>query len=274
MSPNQLDPTTAGPPVDRSPSRASQTRLDAHCSECGTAATGPFCFNCGAAIGEEQCPSCGGASRQGSLFCTACGARMDPGLLDRAREFAPWIIGGATFAVLLVAILRPGPATPGPQGLSAPPAAAPAAPPDLSGLTTRQRFDRLYQQIIVAAQTGDQATVRKLTPMAVAAFARLDRIDPDARYHLAMLQLHVGDLMGAAAQADSIRASDPTHLFGYVIAAAVARWTKDDATRDRMYRQFLARYEAEVATLKPEYAEHQAMLLVVKQQADSVASAR
>jgi hypothetical protein len=252
--------------------RPSQTHLTAHCPECGTLATGRFCFSCGAAVGEETCPSCHGSSRLGSRYCTVCGATMHPGLRDRLQQFAPWLIGGSMFAVLLVGIFRPlGQAAPEPQGLGAPPQAASVpTPPDLSTMSPRERFNRLYQRVITAAQSGDQATVKQFTPMAVAAFGQLDRVDPDARYHLAMLELHVGDLTGADAQADSLRMLEPRHLFGYVIGAAVASWTKDDARRVTMDRAFLTRYDAEMATKKPEYLEHQAMLVEVKRQADSM----
>jgi len=269
-------PATSRAAATHRRARTSQTHLTAHCPECGTPANGLFCFNCGAAIGQEACPSCRGMSRMGSKYCTVCGAVMHPGFRDRLRQFAPWLIGGTTFAVILIGILRPDPKpAPAPQGLGAPPAATTApALPDLSTMTPRERFDRLYQRVITAAQAGDQATVQRFTPMAVAAFGQLDRVDADARYHLAMLQLHVGDLRGADAQADSIRILEPTHLFGYVIGAAVAGWTKDEARRATMYRAFLTRYDAEIATKKPEYLEHQAMLAEVKRQADSLVASR
>jgi hypothetical protein len=147
------------------------------------------------------------------------------------------------------------------------------APPDISKMTPRQRFDRLYQRVINAAQQGDQATVQQFTPMAVAAFGQLDQVDADARYHLAMLLLHVGDAAGAALQADSILRTQPDHLFGFVIRGAVARWTKSAADRDASYRDFLARYDRELKTKKPEYVEHEAMLAEVKKDAAAAAGA-
>src|SRR5262245_52615239 len=134
-------------------------------------------------------------------------------------------------------------------------------------MTPRERFDRLYQRVITAAERGDQATVEQFTPMAVAAFGQLDRVDADARYHLSMLLLHVGDAAGAKAQGDSILAEHPNHLFGFVIAGAVGRWERNDAARDASYRNFLAQYDREIATRKPEYLEHEAMLADVKRAA-------
>lgn len=127
-------------------------------------------------------------------------------------------------------------------------------------MSPAERFNRLYQRIITAAQTGDQATVTRFMPMATAAFGMLDTVTVDARYHMAMLELHVGDLAAAELQADSIRRADPAHLFSTVIRAAVARWKQDDKARDALYREFLARYDAEIAKRRPEYLEHQTML--------------
>lgn len=141
-------------------------------------------------------------------------------------------------------------------------------------MSPAERFDRLYQRIISAAQTGDQATVTRFMPMAIAAFGMLDTVTVDARYHMAMLELHVGDLTAAESQADSIKRADSNHLFSYVISAAVARWKQDDKARDAAYREILQRYDAEVAKRKPEYLEHRAMLEELRQTAMGANPAR
>jgi len=177
-------------------------------------------------------------------------------------RYFPWIFAAAAGAVLLLLILRPGPG-PGsvPDDQAFPPSAPQeGAPPDLSAMSPAERFDRLYRRIISAAQTGDQATVTRFMPMAVSAFGMLDTVTVDARYHMAMLHLHVGDLAAAASQGDSVTRSNPEHLFGWVITAAVARWNKDDKARDAAYRKVLERYDAEMAKRRPEYLEHQSML--------------
>ena len=234
------------------------------CASCGGTVTGKFCPQCGnpAGTGPESraCPRCGHDSPAGTQFCGACGTPL-VGARGAARginRYVPWALGGALVVALAVALFRS-------EG-TAPPAAAEVAPtpagtpPDISNMTPRQRFDRLYTRIIEAAQKGDQASVDQFTPMALAAFGMLDKVDADARYHLAMLQLHVGDVAGAQAQADSIKKADPKHLFSYVVSSAVARWNKDEALRAKVYQGFLAHYEAEIKTSRPEYLEHRAML--------------
>jgi len=102
--------------------------------------------------------------------------------------------------------------------------------------------------------------VTQLTPMALAAYAQLDTLDADARYHAALLEIHTGDVAGPAALADTILTAEPGHLFGYVIRGTVARWRRDDAGLARAYVDFLAHYDAELTADRPEYAEHRPAL--------------
>lgn len=218
-------------------------------------------------VGAGSCPACRRAVPPGSRFCPACGAPQ-----AGRRPLAPWVAGGAiglTLVALLLYSRKPASA----PTEAAPAEAAPAeAPPDLSSMSPAERFDRLYRRIITAAQSGDQATVTRFTPMALQAFEMLDTVTVDARYHLAMLQLHVGNMTGAAAQADTIRQADAGHLFSYVIQAAVARWRQDAAARASAYREFLKRFDAEIGKGRPEYLEHRAMLDEVKKTAEAPAT--
>jgi hypothetical protein len=221
----------------------------------------------------NTCPRCQAPAREGSRFCAACGAPLEAARAPLLR-YAPWALSGVLAVTLLVLLLRSGGGGGAPAGPEAPFATegGGTAAPDISGLSPAERFDRLYQRIISAAQSGDQATVTRFMPMAVAAFGMLDTVTVDARYHLAMLELHVGDLAAAAAQADTIQRADPEHLFSYVIAAAVARWNKDDGARNAAYREFLQRYDREMASGKPEYLEHRSMLEELKRTAGSAGS--
>jgi len=261
--------TTAEIPTPTPVPRVS--RQLAVCATCSTPMVGPYCYHCGEAAGDSACRSCGHVSRDGSRYCTTCGGSLTLARSEQPKRarLAPALLGGGLVAALVLAVLSSGrPAPVSPQGLEAPSGGS-ATPPDISNLSPRERFDRLYQRVITAAQSGDQATVERFTPMAVAAYGMLDSIDPDARYHLSMLELHVGNLSGAEAQADTLRRTAPDHLFGYVIGAAVARWRKDEAGRAAQYRKFLERYDAELASNKREYAEHHAMLVEVKKTAEA-----
>jgi hypothetical protein len=130
------------------------------------------------------------------------------------------------------------------------------APPDISNMSPRQRFDALFNRIMRAAESGDANTVTTFAPMAIQAYGLLDTVDADARYHLALIELHTGDVDGARAQGDSILKAQPGHLFGYVVKGTIARFQKDDKALARTYADFLAHYDAEQAAKRPEYSEH------------------
>lgn len=154
-------------------------------------------------------------------------------------------------------------AAPPPGPMAAPlsggtaPAEPPGTPPDISNMSPKERYDRLYNRVMRAAEAGDQATVAQFTPMTVLAFQQLDSIDADARFHLAMLLLHTGQAPGALAQADSIDKSWPGHLFGFMIRGAAARWDKNPAALKQAQDGFLVRYDTEMSAQRPEYKEHE-----------------
>jgi hypothetical protein len=124
-------------------------------------------------------------------------------------------------------------------------------------MSPKERYDRLYNRVMRAAESGDQATVERFTPMTVMAFQQLDSIDADARFHMAMLLLHTGKVPGAEAEADSILKFSPGHLFGYMIRGAAARWNKDAAALKKAQDEFLVRYDTEMKAKRPEYGEHE-----------------
>ncbi len=145
----------------------------------------------------------------------------------------------------------------------APPAAVPEpvslpaqAAPDISALSPRERFNRLYNRVMQAAQSGDEATVARFTPMALGAYAQLDTVDADARYHAALIKVHSGEVDASRALGDSILAETPGHLFGYMVQGMVARFRKDPKALDGAYAGFFKHYDAEMKAGRPEYQDH------------------
>jgi hypothetical protein len=155
--------------------------------------------------------------------------------------------------------------TTGPAGAGS----ATGAAPDISQMSPRERFDRLFNRIMAAAEQGDSTQVERFTPMALGAYAQLDSVDIDARYHAAVLKIQSGDLAGALALADTVQAESPGHLFGYLIRGTAAQARGDTAARARAERDFLAHYAAEMNARRVEYAEHRQALDEFKHQADS-----
>jgi hypothetical protein len=154
--------------------------------------------------------------------------------------------------------VAPDMANPGAAGGISEQAQAPAGPaPDISKMTPRERFDRLFNRIMQAAEQGDTAQIERFLPMALGAYSQLDSADVDARYHAAVLHVEGGDGPGALALADTILAAVPTHLFGFIIRGEVAALQHDSAAHARAARDFLAHYNAEMNAKRVEYLEHQ-----------------
>ena len=198
-------------------------------------------------------------------FCSRCSAPAGTVAVAPGRDRTPWIIAGvsvaALLAVLLLMVSRQSPALPVQSEtgtLSA--SSSGGTPPDISNMSPRERFNRLYNRVMQAAQAGDEATVTRFTPMALMAYAQLDTIDADARYHAALLRAHTGDVAASQALGDSILAQTPGHLFGYMIQGTVARFRKDQKSLSRAYAAFLRRYDGEIKLGRPEYSEHQTSL--------------
>jgi double zinc ribbon protein len=258
----------------------STTRL---CPGCGTPASGSFCSSCGASMDPRACAQCQAGLSAQARFCHRCGqpvgsATGRPTHLPSERK--AWMLAGS-LCVLLVAVIayqvssaaptaRPDMVNAGAStGSPANGSSAPSGPaPDISTMTPRERFDRLFNRIMQAAERKDSVEVERFTPMALGAYQQLDAMDVDARYHAAVLHLQIRDFGAARALADTILAESPGHLFGYVLRGEVAKLSGDSRLRARAERDFLAHYKAESAAKRVEYLEHQPVVDEFKKEAE------
>jgi hypothetical protein len=148
------------------------------------------------------------------------------------------------------------------------PGGATGPAPDISAMTPRERFDRLFNRIMQAAERGDSVEVQRFTPMALGAYQQLESPDADARYHAAVIHLGVGDVAPALALADTILRESPGHLFGYVIRGTAARFQQNRAAQTRADRDFLAHYNTEMGSKRVEYLEHRPALEEFRSEAE------
>ena len=234
------------------------------CPSCAAPASGRFCPQCGVAL-DAQCRECQNPLPAGARFCNQCGAAVGAqgAAPARARQPAlPWAIAGVAVAVLAAMTILPriagDDAPPAPLAQQAPPAAAAGDPSsvDLASMTPRQAADRLFNRVMQGLAAADTAEVARFTPMAIQAYGMVPDRDADLHYHLGELYRLTGDAPAARAQADTILAADPQHLFGLYGAARAEELRGDAGAAKGMYQRFLDAYAAQVARNLPEYQEH------------------
>jgi hypothetical protein len=214
-------------------------------------------------VRDGYCAQCG--ARVSDRFCGQCGAPV-AGVPAVPRSFAAqWgAVGLAVLALVILAVLilrQPRVTAAGPLGAAGGGASADAAPPDISGLSPRQRFDTLFNVVMRASESGDLARSTRFAPMALMAYTQLEQVDADARYHAAVLKLNVtGDFKSALLLADSIQAGAPEHLFAFMIRGSAGQLSGNPDLVRKAERDFLAAWEQEIASGKPEYQDHRIML--------------
>jgi hypothetical protein len=208
------------------------------------------------------CHACGTTLAPGVRYCHKCGAAVG-GSAGGWRAGLPWAITGAAVgAVITILVMR---AT-GTAAAAAPPPAAPAltappgAAPDISRMSPQERARRLFDRVVDLAQRGVQDSVQFFMPMALGAYAQLPALDLDAHYDLGVLHLAGNDPAGALAEADTILAQVPTHLYGLMLRGQGLMEKGDVAGARKAYQAFLANEAPERARQRPEYAEHGAAL--------------
>jgi hypothetical protein len=175
----------------------------------------------------------------------------------------PWrvavTLGFVAILAVIWAVTRSGGAAA--AGASPAPVGAPVAP-DISNLSPREQFGRLADRVETAMENGDTTTVVKFYPMVEAAFTNLSATerDNDSRFHIGLLRARIGHFPAGVAQADTILASVPTHLFAFYLKAIVADFQHDTAAAKRARGDFRKHFDAEIALNRPEYEAHRSML--------------
>jgi hypothetical protein len=227
------------------------------CSNCGRDASGNFCGSCGAALEGAPCPECNARLEPGALFCASCS--HDLRVPRRSRMYWPLVaaLAVAGIAVILVAVrMDPGPKSTHPTVPILPPRTAQTAQP----LRPLQEADQFFDRAMRAYEGGDSAQARFAGRMALEAYASLNDLDADARFHVGLLHEITGDYDAMLAQADSIELTNPNHLFPPMLRHRVAVARGDYEGAQDAYRQFLARYDAEMAQKRPEYELHRNLI--------------
>lgn len=145
---------------------------------------------------------------------------------------------------------------------------------DISQMSPREAADRLFDRVARADEAGDTAQVNFFGPMTIQAYANVTPLDADARLHLGLVQLALGNYAAADAQADSIASVARTHLFASLLRIRAAEQRGDPAAARRHYATLLQNYDAERARRAAEYDQHDAILVEARNQARNLAGTR
>ena len=244
------------------------------CRQPASSAAANFCSNCGAGLRGPPCPSCNAPSEPGDAFCTACGVALrKAGPVVRSRRGREchgrwrdsWGLSLMVAIVLLVAD-RGGDDAPSP---ASPPGGAlgPTSAVDLDSMTPREAAERLFERVMIAVESGNQAEATLFLPMAIAAYDRIAALNLDDRFHLSLLHAVAEDGAAASAIAEAGLAVRPTHLLCLAAAAEGALLLGDRERATAHYRTLLDAYEEESAAGLPEYAAHADLLPVLRAEA-------
>jgi hypothetical protein len=117
------------------------------------------------------------------------------------------------------------------------------------------------------SERGQRDSVLMFSPMAIASFEMLGRLDPDGRYDLGRIGEVSGDASLARAQADTILQQNPDHLLGLILAARVARMENRPADERRFHQRLVAVEAAERAKKLDEYIAHENDIVVALDEA-------
>ena len=219
-----------------------------------------------------RCAACGTPVE--GLFCSQCGRPLagQPRRLRERRAWAVAVLLAVAAVASVVALVRGG----------APEAVVPAMgnagsrgaelipPAELAALPPRERFDRVFDRMMRAGAEGDSTTVATLSSVALAAYAEIDSVNADDRFHAGLIAIQTGDFPGARAVADTLEREAPGHLFGPILLGAVAGLEHDSTALRRAFDLFRARADRELArTDRPEYSEHRQLLMQFQQAAET-----
>ncbi|MEZ5932484.1 MAG: hypothetical protein R3F54_11105 [Alphaproteobacteria bacterium] len=208
------------------------------------------------------CRACGEGNQAGARFCQACGRSLTSGGWLNAQAMT--VIGAACISLLALGLLFASVLDPDPvvdeNAVSAAPSrtasSATGQPPDLSTMTPREAADRLFNRVMMADEQGNRDEVERFAPMAVAAYDRVQSLDPDALYHIGLIHAATGNIDLAKDVVERLRAIVPGHLLASQLDHRLAVNEGDQARADAAIERFKASYDDEIKVDRLEYRDH------------------
>lgn len=213
------------------------------------------------AVGED-CSTCQASTVPGAKFCQNCGCELGRGWQPKRRSGLILIIIAAITLPMIVVVgggmlLTDSTETAtnlnqqsGSSGSNGP------QPPDLSTMSPRQAADRLFNRVMAANERGNEQDALRFAPMALQAYGLVNNLDPDGIFHKGMIYLILEDLENAKKQSQLIKRIAPNHLLARSLEHTIARRNNDRPKIAEVEGAFLASYDKEMNSGRPEYAAH------------------
>jgi len=185
------------------------------------------------------------------MYCSECGSPVAVRASKPASAFMPWILSAlalAVFAFVISTLVQRGsvdrigdmtvtgslPGSAGAPSGGAPVAGGSGMPSmeELAAMSPRDAADRLYERAMSELEGGDFERSAFFLDMGLQAYATVppEDIDADARFHMGLMQLHLGDSAAALQSSEDILAEEPEHLLGLILSARIADLSGDSAT--------------------------------------------
>ena len=265
------------------------------CPRCASPASGNFCAQCGAPLARRAgCPACQAPLRTDALYCAACGTPVGAPARKPRSALLPWVLSGlglVAFSVMIAVLVQrgsvtrigdmtmtgglPGETTGGPPAAGAAEGEAGAAGmpsmEELAAMGPRGVADRLFERVMREHEGGDFERAAFFIDMALQAYDAVppEEIDADARFHVGLLRLLMGESGRARDMADEILAADPEHLLGLLLAARAADFEEDADAAEALRARIRTRVE-EAGGIPdvPEYQAHRTLIEGVLQADD------
>ncbi len=221
-----------------------------------------------------HCPGCGAASDASDRFCRKCGTPLTgeakpngkPRGLTGLRAFG---LAMVALAVVYAFLLYGGGERSDRPPAQPIPVSAIGSGPASQPLTPRASADQLFNQAMTAHETGDVTSAQRFIPVAMTAYLGLESLDPDGRYHVALLALAAGRPEDAIAHADTILNEVPEHLLALAVSARAYQALGNDDLAAQFWQRFLDAYTPETAASRQEYIDHGRALPLRRDAAES-----
>ncbi|MDH3733854.1 MAG: hypothetical protein OEU54_09990 [Gemmatimonadota bacterium] len=134
---------------------------------------------------------------------------------------------------------------------------------ELSSMTPRQAADRLFERAMREHEGGDYERASFFLDMGLQAYAAVpsDDLDADARFHMGLMQLLMGDSTAARLSAADIGDAEPDNLLGLILSARVADFAGDETAASDYRRRLREEVEEEGGIPdRPDYESHRALI--------------